>query len=165
MFPAFQRKSCSRLFEEKKKSSLNSLQISGGAIWLHMHHTSFERTQLRDKREILQPVISSSGQTYIYIYEWVGFHIYTGCCQRGSFLLTNPEYWNMGYITGGQVYAWKILEASKSLPVLWEVCLSWGQSVKTGRGGWYLKHNQHCNTSKTWDKIRWIWYKRNKISQ
>ena len=43
--------------------------------------------------------------THIYIYEWVGFYIYTGCCQKGSFLLTNPEYWNMGYITGGQVYA------------------------------------------------------------
>lgn len=72
-------------------------------LTLHVSHFLREDTTYRQERD------SSTCDFFLrmnlYICEWVGFHIYTGCCQRGSFLLTNPEYWNMGYITRGQVYA------------------------------------------------------------
>lgn len=61
---------------KKKKMSLDSLQISRGAIWLYMHHTSFKRTQLRGKRKRFLNLWFLPQDEYIYMWvSWLS-HLY-----------------------------------------------------------------------------------------
>lgn len=68
-FQVSREKVASDYLKKKKKMSLDSLQISRGAIWLYMHHTSFKRTQLRDKRKRFLNLWFLPQDEYIYVSE------------------------------------------------------------------------------------------------
>ena len=137
--------------------SLDSLQISRGAIWLYMHHTSFERTQLRDKRKRLLNLWFLPQDEYMWV---------NGLSRLYRMLPKGIISFNQSRILKHGLHNWRAgicLEDLKSVKIstIPIGSISLLRSInKDWIGGWYLKYNQHCNTSKTWDKIRGIWYKK-----
>lgn len=80
-FQVSREKVASDYLKKKKNEFGFFADIKRSHLTLHASHFLQEDTTQRQEKEILEPVISSSG--WIYTCEWVGFHIYTGCCQRG----------------------------------------------------------------------------------